>query len=503
MGSCKFPVKAPVTPSGKHIASSHTSVIPRTKTEVSKSSHTAVCHDRTRSVSSDDELEEVLKLSLEESKSARERQGHKIDAFDTDNDLEKALELSRMEYEQSKERMGSYEVEHQDDKGRDCELERALELSKLESETKNQEQQHCDDISLDLRGEEVVKQTRAGKRTLTGNEQNGKDIAFSGDSDLQKALELSKMEYKQHSALTHKDPSKCLTSIKALELSRMDFKQLKEDTTGMPREKRLEGCIGSQPLDANKSQSRDSDLERVLELSRIEYTQSNNVFLDGNDECSDSDTIVLEDSQSVLPLQDEEISDSYIPSSVPCDHEWDLESESHEHEVSVDGLNPVTGNSKDCAILLDSQELLDNTVDDFTYALKIQEELNKEINVNSGDHHDSPSKKDATCPELKEQLTDYRQSQKEKYSTFSGHSGRSSRGLDFRRNVAAIACGKPVQIGVASPISRPGNLLKGRESARFLGEKPSSTSKIDRNKSGLHSSSKNHSPCRDEIHVIR
>ena len=571
--SCNSTVKTPVKPfaSQQHRAVSHTPVMPRTNMEVPKSTHT-------RTESPDDEFQEALQLSLEEFERAKPRQNHRADMAGTDHDLQRALKLSKMEYEQFREDT----VNHGKSGGvlvdRDTELEEVLELSKLECETKNLEQ-HQGNATLEFR-EAEVEQLRDKKRHLmiTSQDQKGKDVDFSGDSDLQKALELSKVEYKQHVALDNKDVSKRRDSsneddlTKALLLSRLDCTQLKEDALGMAKEKlptcsvdqAIDGemanalelskmeCSGVHSCDANRERSRDGDLERALELSRIEYTQSTNSGpLDEKDKAPD--VIVLEESRGLLPSRDQDLShlnesalsvddDGYVPSSVPSDHGWDPESENQDNDV-FDALNPVgiTGNSKDCAILLDSQEPIDDTdhgwdresdslhddvfgashpititgkskgsaillhsqepiddtVDDFAYALKVQEELNKETIRGNSSHDDSLNKKHTVGPELNKQLRTYREFQKERYGVISGRRDKSSRGLDFRRNVAAIACGKPVQIGVASPISRSGNSEKRGELGRVLGDKPSCSSSIrsvDRDK---------RSPCRDGVHIIR
>lgn len=471
-------VKTPIKPfpALEHNASSHAPVKARNNIEAPKATHTAVGNNKTNTGGANDELEEALKLSLEEFESARKRQDHTIN---TDNDFQKALELSKMEYEQLRE--GPVK-EHHGKNGKTL----------FYRDTERSTQQ---------------------KGTLTSHEENG-------DNDLQKALELSKVECKQLAELDNTDPEPIKEDdlAKALQLSRLDCKQLKETNEVVNLEDDMETALelskkegtGWQPLYDKKEQSRDGDLQRALELSRIEYTQSNHGKDERQSRLQSHDVIVLEESDDVLLSRDQDVTypnhqssllpdhDSFVPSSVPSDHEWDPQSENQD-KYEFDALNPVTitGNSKDSAILLDSQEPLEDTVDDFTYALKVQEELNKEINKGSSSHHESPRGKDMASPDLNKQLLGYRESQKEKYGMFSGRRDKSSRGLDFRRNVAAIACGKPVQIGIASPISRPGNSHKERESGRVLDDKPSSSSRIDRDKSCFLDSPKKHPFCRD------
>ena len=66
--------------------------------------------------------------------------------------------------------------------------------------------------------------------------------------------------------------------------------------------------------------------------------------------------------------------------------------------------------------------------------------------------------------------------------------------------MAAIACGKPVQIGIASPISRSGHSQGKEGSHRVLGEK-SSASRIERNEC-VYSPEKR-GPDKDEVYLIR
>lgn len=522
--SCSSSAKTMINPSQEHK--------PNTSVEVPKSTHTAVCSYKTGPGSTDDELEKALKLSLEEFEHVKQGQRLRTNTPGTDDDLKRALELSKMEYEQSRKGSANFVLErHADTFDRDTELEKVLELSELESETRDREQ-YYDHLNMGLReadAEESSKEKRA--LIITRHLQNGKDSTFCGEHDLEKVLEVSKVEFKRQAALGKKDQSSHPVSIEdeglatALQLRKLDLQQLKGNSLGQTKEICSPPKSGIQDIDddvANameqskmewsKKQSKDSDLEKALELSRNEYMQSNR-----KDEGLNSDVIVLEEfddarlsrdqnvthpSQSTLLAVDE----SYIPSSVPSDHEWDPEGENRDTDM-FEALNPAssTGNSKDSAILLDSQEPLDDTMDDFAYALKLQEELNEEVSKNSSKRHDSSSKEDITCTELTKQLKGYRELHKQKYGEVSGRRDKSSPGLDFRRNAAAIACGKPVQIGIASPItsSRSTNSQKGNGPGRVLGHKPLSTSTTDTHKSGLLGSPKRCAPCRDEVHVIR
>ena len=396
-GHCKSPVTTAVKPfeSHEHKSSSHNPIFLNSKTEVSDSGRSADCVDKKGNGSTDCELEEVLKLSLEEFKSERQGQVNKDNVSgNMDNDLEKALELSRIEYEQSK-RMESGKMEKQDEKF---------------------------------------------------------GTAFVRDTQLQTALQLSEMER------------------------------------------------GSKDKDQGTPGSQDSDLERALVLSRIEFTQGGYNSLNKVAKCSDSDVVIVEKSQKVLPSRGDEMIDSYIPSSVPSDDDWEEGSSNHNHGV-FGALSPNSkGNSKDCAILLDSQEPLDDTEDDFAFALKVQEDLNKEVKARPRFPHDSPDKKATSSSKLQEQIVGYRKSQKEKFSTCSGQREKSSSGVDFRKNVAAIAFGKPVKIGVASPISRPCH-----ESAKVLGGRPASLigGLSDRSNNGSLGSPRKRFCSKDDVCIVR
>lgn len=595
--------KTPVTSSAteQHKASSHTPGRPRTKMDVRKSTHTDVCVNKTKSDGTNDELEVALKQSLEEFENMKQKQDDRGNISDTASDLEKALELSRLDYGQSSNNTMSHKVQRQSDtggpSGMDEELQRALELGKLETEVK-EKKSDCVDMLIQAE----VEQSR--NQEITGQEQSRKDTTITCDDDLQKALEQSRVEYEQYKSdtlMTLNKERESETKIvldtkglrqhptseheddlaKALEISRTDYnyergiagnnvldetkrnsskkskvQDLQEDddlANALKMSKmecrKLEDSIGLPPMHGSKDQTMDSDLERALKLSRIEYIQSTNCSLDGKQEDSQSDiTIVEEDVDdfqprerivpalkltcSSTPTKDsclfDDPADDVVPSSVTS--EWDPDDlEKQGMFNALDGSTPA-GISKCSAILLDSQgiddEFLDvqevpvedvaktnrkrlfslreeNTVgDDFAYALKLQEELNEQVK-STDNCHNPPRKRRTTCLELEDQLTSYRESQKEKYGTVSGKGDKSSRGLDFRRNAAAIACGKPVQIGIASPISRPGHSQKRQDSHRVLGDKPSSSSRIDREKNGLLYSPKKQSLHKDEVYVIR
>ena len=525
--SCSSSAKTMINPSQE--------LKPSTNVKVPKSTHTAVCSYKTGSGSTDDELEKALKLSLEEFEHVTQRQHLRATTPGTADDLEKALELSKMEYEQLRKGSAHFVLENHDDTfDRDAELEKVLELSKLESEGRDREQ-HYDGLNMGLR-EADAEESSKEKRSLmiTNHVQNGTDSTFFGEHDLEKALEVSKVEYKQKAALGDKDQRRHPVSIEeeglatALQLSKLDLQKLKGDVLGQPKGKRppkngvqdtdddVANALEQSKMEWSKKQSKDGDLEKALELSRNEYIQSNIGSLDRKHEGLNSDVIVLEECDDGLQSRDLHVThcnqstllvveESYVPSSVSSDHEWDPEGENRDN--MFEALNPATstGNTKDSAILLDSQEPLDNTMDDFSYALKVQEELNEEVNRSSSNRLDSSRTEDITGTELTKQLKGYRELQKQKYGQVSGRRDKFSPGLDFRRNAAAIACGKPVQIGIASPItsSRLTDSHKGSGSGRVLGQKPLFTSTVDTYKSGFPCSVKRNVPCTDEVHFIR
>ena len=529
----------------QHGAVSHTPMRPRTKVDVRKSTHTTVFDSKTKTDTSDDELQKALKQSSEEFENLKQRQEDR-NTSDADRDLQKALELSRLEYCPSRSNAMNHTVKQQNGNGSpsvmDKELERALELSKLEAESNKGD--HCIGL-MDVTFNTEVKQSR---------EKEGTNFE---ESDLQKALELSRVEYEQCKTNTNaesqseKEPGHNPLSsnendlTKVLEISRRDCKQVQEhigDSTLDKEEPNIPGRSVVHDLhgdsevakvleltfDGNKEQSNDSGLEKALELSRIDFSQSTNCTWDEKNE----DTAVVPSRESVVPALNtapfkvscliDAANDDVVPSSVTS--EWEPDRENHDTFSALDHVTPA-GSSKYSAILLDSQEFDDEVLDvqgfqieevsktnkkqlfpteednsideDYAYALKVQEELNEH-----GKSFDSCVKESSTSTaavELEDQLTSYRESHKEKY----GKGGKSSRGLDFRRNVAAIACGKPLQIGVASPISRPGHSQKKQDPRRVLGDMLSPTNRIDKHRNNLHNSPRKPGPHKEDVYVIR
>lgn len=568
----------------QHKAFTHTPDRPRTKVEVRKATHTAVFVNKTNSDGTNDELEEALKQSLEELKNMRGRQDNRINLSDTERDLEKALELSRLEYDQSRNNTLCHEVQQGGAGGSsdvDEELQRALKLSKLEAEAKG-------DQSMN---EEMMSQKRGRK-----------DTTVAHDNDLQQALEQSRVEYEQHKSDTlitlngerepgtniapdntelRQNPTSKLEEDlkKALEISRADYKyergnigtsvdeeteqssskkskvqNLQDDDVAKALQKSKMECskpedsIALEPMHVTEDQTMDSDLERALKLSKIEYMQSTSCSLDEKQEDTESDVTILEENMgdftprersvpalklkcSSTPVKDsvliDDNSDDVVPSSLAS--EWDPDPEDHDMFNALDHSTPA-GSSKCSAILLDSQEFDDESLDaqdilvaedvaktnrrqlfsleeensvdnDFAFALKLQEELNNQVKGTDNDHDSSSNRR--TSLELEDQLTCYRESQKEKYGTVSRKGDKSSCGIDFRRNVAAIACGKPVQIGIASPFRRPVHSQKMQDSHRVLGNKTSPASRIDGDKNGLLNSPKKQGLPKDDVCVIR
>lgn len=198
------------------------------------------------------------------------------------------------------------------------------------------------------------------------------------------------------------------------------------------------------------------------------------------------------------------------------------------------GHSAPAGSAKCSAILLDSQELGDeresmdaselqivevaedipankkqlcpagegrSVDDDYAYALKLQKELNSY--EQSFDGPVRRNKTSAAATEVQDQLKLYRESQKEKYGTRAGKGDKSSRGIDFRRNVAAIACGKPVQIGVANPISRSELSQRKQDPPRDHRDMSSPKKRIEREGKKLHYSPKKLGFHREDVFVIR
>lgn len=474
----------------------------------------------------DEELQRVLELSKMEA----EEKGQKDHCVDM-TDAHVALELSQAEVQQSKNKETTSHEQSRKDTiiGCDNDLQRALEQSRVEYE-------HCKSDAVICLNEE----SQSKANVTLDDRELGKDPTSKHEEDLAKALEISRTdsEHQKWKYCKAKENSSLKSTVqdlqidddvaKALELSKIEYRKSKDS-------------IGLRPRLGCKDLTEDKDLERVLKLSRIGYTQSTNCGLDGKQKDSDSDITILEENVrdvptrernvpvlklncSSTPVKDSLLLDAddgdVVPSSVTS--EWDPYHENQDMFNALDHATPV-GGSKYSAILLDSQELDDSQdlpvedisktnrkqlfpleeenriVDDFAYALKVQEELNKQVK-SADNHHNLPR---ATCFELEDQLTCYRQSQKERYGAASGKGDKSARGLDFRRNVAAIACGKPVQIGIASPISRSGHSQKRQDSHRVLGEKPSPASRIDRDKHGSLNSPKKQGPHKDEVCLIR
>ena len=570
-------------------ANSLHSVRPRTKIDVRKSTHKTVCSENTESGNTKDDLEEALKLSLEEFQNKKQNEDDRRIMSAAASDLEKTLELSRLEYDQSMNNTVQQQGDIDGPSEIDIELQRVLELSKLEAEEKRQKD-HCVDMAgahaaLPLSQAEVQQSKNKGS---TSHEQSRKDTIVCCDNNLQRALEQSRLEYensKSGGVMSLNEESQLEVNItlddrependriylskhdegvfKALEISRTDSehqtwnrkakqnnsvkstvqdlevdddvaKALKLSKTEYRKSK---DSIGLHPVLGSKELTEDNDLERALKLSRVEYTQSTNCSMDKKQKDSDSEITVLEENVSDVtprkrkvaaltlncsstPCKDSLLLDAddgeVVPSSVTF--EWDPYHENQDMFNALAHATPV-GSSKCSAILLDSQELDDsqdppdedncktnrkqlfpleeeNSInDDFAYALKVQEELNKHVK-STNDHQDLPK---ATCHKLEDQLTCYRQSQKERYGTVSGKGDKSSRGLDFRRNVAAIACGEPRQIGIASPISS--HSQKKQDSHRAFSKMPSSASRIERDE-GVYSPKKQ-GHHKDEVYFIR
>ena len=471
----------------------------------------------------DVELQRVLELSKLEAEEKRQKD-HCVDMAGA----HAALPLSQAEVQQSKNKGSTSHEQSRKDTIVCCDnnLQRALEQSRLEYENSksggvmslNEESQLEVNITLDDREPE-------------------KDPIYLSkhDEGVFKALEISRTDSKHQ---TWNGKAKQNNSVKstvqdlevdddvakALELSKTEYRKSKDS-------------IGLHPVLGSKEQTEDNDLERALKLSRIEYTQSTNCSMDKKQKDSDSEITVLEENVSdVTPRKRKVAALTLNCSSTPCKDsllldaddgevvpsgvtfEWDPYHESQDMFNALAHATPV-GSSKCSAILLDSQELDDsqdppdedncktnrkqlfpleeeNSIDDdFAYALKVQEELNKHVK-STNDHQDLPK---ATCHKLEDQLTCYRQSQKERYGTVSGKGDKSSRGLDFRRNVAAIACGEPRQIGIASPISS--HSQKKQDSHRAFSKMPSSASRIGRDEVVYSPKKQGHH--KDEVYFIR
>lgn len=419
--------KVESTPSKSLQLGSYPHANPTSNLDMVTSSRSEVCSTKIEAGGTDDELEKALKLSLEEFKSGKHTQNFTHNHDDTGDDLDRALKLSKIEYELSKEK--SRVVETCDG---DTVVQRVLNLSKLESEMEGREGR-CD-ISIPPLSKAGTAATQSSKERQNRN----MDTLFPFEDDMERALKRSKLEYEQQASLNNRGRNGQL----------------------VPTEKER-GALNSEIQDSNEDVTKNvrlsgdkswhgSELEEVLELSRIEQSHECS-GVKKKDEHLDPDVTCLEDCEStllprgrIISHQNQSISspnnDTYVPSSVSFDQEWDIESGNCDIGV-FDAIDPTTiGRSKDSAILIDSQELVDDSANDFNYALKVQEELNRELNNGSSNAHADLSTTMATTgTDLKKQLAGYRDLQKEKYR----RKDKPSPGLDFRRNVAAIACGKP------------------------------------------------------------
>ena len=537
---------------------------PRTKMDVFKSTCTTVFGDKDNTAH--DELERALKQSLEEFENLKKIQEEKRKMLDADRDLQKALELSRLEYTQSQTSSTCEGLkEKQIDNGsclsdRDRESQRALEF--------NNRDYYIGIVEKACNREEKQSRDSEGMNFV--------------ESDLQKALELSKVEYEQEktkvfmtlnaggrskekSILESKEPgSESLSSnegnvAKALEVSRNDCNKVAEHRGNGVLDKEEQYIIGKgtmndlqrekdagevlkQSFDGNRGHCSDSDLHRVSELSRNEYPKSTKSTWDEKDIRTDADVVVqgsnaalvqsgerLEPDQNAkcsTPIKECVANDDVVPSSVPSE----LLSQHDDHGTfPALGHSTPAGSAKCSAILLDSQELDDESVDalelqikevsetekkhlcpveedrsvdgDYAYALKLQKELNSDVQGSDG--HARKNKTSIAAAEVEDQLKIYRETQKEKFVTCAGKGDKSSRGLDFRRNVAAIACGKPLQIGVANPISRSELSQKKQDSPKDLSDISSPRKRIRRDGKNLDYSPKKPGFHREDVFVIR
>ena len=546
------------------ISDKNTPSKPRTKMDVFKPTCTTVSGDKDNTAH--DELERALKQSLEEFENLKKIQEEKRKMLDADRDLQKALELSRLEYTQSQTSSTCEGLkEKQIDNGsclsdRDRESQRALEF--------NNRDYYIGIVEKACNREEKQSRDSEGMNFV--------------ESDLQKALELSKVEYEQEktkvlmtlsaggrskekSILESKEPVSESSSsnegdvAKALEVSRNDCNKVAEHRGNGVLHKEEQYIIGKgtmndlqrekdagevliQSFDGNRGHSSDSDLHRVSELSRNEYPKSTKSTWDEKDIRTDADVVVqgsnaalvqsgerLEPDQNAkcsTPIKECVANDDVVPSSVPSE----LLSQHDDHGTfPALGHSTPAGSAKCSAILLDSQELDDESIDalelqikevsetekkhlcpveedrsvdgDYAYALKLQKELNSDVQGSDG--HARKNKTSIAAAEVEDQLKIYRETQKEKFVTCAGRGDKSSRGLDFRRNVAAIACGKPLQIGVANPISRSELSQKKQDSPKDLSDISSPRKRIRRDGKNLDYSPKKPGFHREDVFVIR
>jgi len=259
------------------------------------------------------------------------------------------------------------------------------------------------------------------------------------DDDLEKALSLSKMEYEQTKmkSLASDSFDRDTEVVKALSLTEAECRQSSSGSTCRTQDR--ETYSFEDELESDKSASKQEYKQKTVFGNQDVRKQNCGIgeerrkdlelrTIEPHDGCKglDSDVINLEDSESSLQLEDQD------------------------HDV----FDTKAGSSKESAVLLDSQEP-DDTADDFSYALKLQEELNRELNQSKSNQHSPSSTKTATVhTDMNKQLVGYRDSQKEKYSALSRRKDKSSPGFEFRRNVAAIACGKPTNLATSRGSSR-------------------------------------------------
>lgn len=470
---------------------------PRMHTDIPKSTHTTVFSSKSVTASADLELEKALKLSLEEFESTKQRQHHRSNALGTDDDFEKALELSKMEYEQLEGGSLTSFVGHQSGAfDRSTEHEKVVESSKME---------RVETSEVTISGEHVLKKGLGlsklghGQGTALDNQDQERHPASNKEDSLLKAIQSRNSNPPEEDSL-------------GISNDRCPSKSMVQDVDDV-----MAGTVEQSEMGFSKEQSRDGDdLAKALELSRIEYMRSKHGVLFGENEDLDSEDLIMLENRSGAPQsRDQNVtlssqsplvadSDRFVPSSVASDPEWDLQSENHDTDM-FETQHPasLTGNTRDSAILLDSQEQLDDTEYDFAYALHVQQELREQMNNSPSKNGGLLSEKNTTCSELDQQLIGYRQLQKEKYGKLSGQKKKSSPGVEFRRNVAAIARGKPVQIGVASrvPSSRSIGSQRGHGSGRVLDRRSMSRHAV--NESGAPESPKTHVSSVDEVHIIR
>ena len=538
---------------------------PRTKMDVFKSTCTTVFGDKDNTAH--DELERALKQSLEEFENLKKIQEEKRKMLDADRDLQKALELSRLEYTQSQTSSTCEGLkEKQIDNGsclsdRDRELQRALEFSKLEAHAVRRDY-YIGIVEKACNREEKQSRDSEGMNFVESDLQKALELS-KVEYEQEKTKVLMTLSAggrsKEKSILESKEPGSESSSsnegdvAKALEVSRNDCNKVAEHRGNGVLDKEEQYIIGKgtmndlqlekdagevliKSFDGNRGHSSDSDLHRVSELSRNEYPKSTKSTWDEKDIRTDADVVVqgsnaalVQSGERLEPDQNAKCSTlikecvangDVVPSSVPSE----LLSQHDDHGTfPALGHSTPAGSAKCSAILLDSQELddelqikevsetekkhlcpveEDRSVDgDYAYALKLQKELNSDVKGSDG--HARKSKTSVAAAVVEDQLKIYRETQKEKFVTCAGRGDKSSRGLDFRRNVAAIACGKPLQIGVANPISRSELSQKKQDSPKDLSDISSPRKRIRRDGKNLDYSPKKPGFHREDVFVIR